>query len=85
VFGKNPLFIYVLSGVWVKLYGIIRIADGVKDGKENFINAYGWLFKNVFQPVFGNFPGSLVFAIFHVLLFWFIGRILDRKKIYIRV
>jgi predicted acyltransferase len=85
VFGKNPLFIYVLSGVWVKTYGIIRIADGIKDGKQTFINAYGWIYQSIFQPLLGNFPGSLAFAIFHVLLFWFIGRILDRRKIYIRV
>ncbi len=85
VFGKNPLFIFVLSGVWVKLYALARIPDGIKDGKEVFINAYSWLFKYVFQPTFGNYPGSLLFAIFHVLVFWLIGSILDRKKIYIRV
>lgn len=85
VFGKNPLFIFVLSGVWVKLYALARIPDGIKDGKEVFINAYSWLFKYVFQPTFGNYPGSLLFAIAHVLVFWLIGSILDRKKIYIRV
>lgn len=85
VFGKNPLFIFVLSGVWVKLYALARIPDGMKDGKETFINAYSWLFKYVFQPALGNFPGSLAFAIFHVVVFWLIGSILDRKKIYIRV
>lgn len=62
-----------------------QIPDGMKDGKEVFINAYSWLFKYVFQPTFGNYPGSLLFAIFHVLVFWLIGSILDRKKIYIRV
>jgi predicted acyltransferase len=85
VFGKNPLFIFVLSGVWVKLYALARIPNGVKDGKPAFINAYGWLYKNVFQETLGNFPGSLAFAIFHVLLFWFIGSILNKRKIYIKV
>jgi predicted acyltransferase len=85
VFGKNPLFIYVLSGVWVKLYGIIRIPNAVKDGKETFINGYAWVFQKIFQPVLGDYPGSLAFAITHVLVFWAIGLILDRKKIYIRV
>ncbi len=85
VFGKNPLFIYVLSGVWIKLYFLMRIPNGIKDGKESFINGYGWLFEHVFQPLLGNFPGSLAFAISHVLVFWLIGTILDRKKIYIRV
>jgi predicted acyltransferase len=85
VFGKNPLFIFVLSGVWVKLYAFARIPDGIKDGKEVFINAYSWLFKYMFQPALGNLPGSLAFAISHVIIFWLIGSILDRKKIYIRV
>ncbi len=85
VFGKNPLFIYVLSGVWVKLYGIIHIANGTKDGKPVFINGYAWLFENVFQPLFGNYGGSLAFAITHVLIFWLIGSILHKKRIYIRV
>jgi predicted acyltransferase len=85
VFGKNPLFIFVLSGVWVKLYALARIPDGFKDEKEVFINAYTWLFKYVFQPALGNYPGSLAFAVTHVIIFWLIGAILDKKKIYIRV
>ena len=85
VFGKNPLFIYVLSGVWIKIYFLMRIPDGVIDGKPTFINGYDWLFKHVFQPSLGNYGGSLAFAISHVFVFWLIGRILDRKKIYIRV
>jgi predicted acyltransferase len=85
VFGKNPLFIFVLSGVWVKLYALARIPDGFKDEKEVFISAYTWLFKYVFQPALGNYPGSLAFAVTHVIIFWLIGAILDKKKIYIRV
>jgi len=85
VFGKNPLFIFVLSGVWVKLYALARIPDGIREEKEVFINAYGWLYKYVFQPILGDYPGSLAFAIAHVVVFWLIGRRLDRKKIYVRV
>jgi len=85
VFGKNPLFIFVLSGVWVKLYGLARIPDGIREEKEVFINAYGWLYKYVFQAILGDYPGSLAFAIAHVVIFWLIGRILDRKNIYVRV
>jgi predicted acyltransferase len=76
LFGKNPLLIFVLSGVIVKIYGLIRIGD---------TNAYGGLYKYVFQPLAGNFFGSLLFAISHVLLFLAIGWLLDRKKIYVRV
>jgi predicted acyltransferase len=76
LFGKNPLFIFVMSGVLVKIYGLIRIGD---------TNAYGALYKNVFQPLAGDYVGSLLFAIAHVLLFLLVGWILDRKRIYVRV
>jgi predicted acyltransferase len=76
LFGKNPLFIYVMSGVIVKLYFLIRIND---------TNAYGGLYKYVFQPIGGNFFGSLLFAIYHVLLLLLLGWFLNKKKIYIRV
>jgi predicted acyltransferase len=75
IFGKNPLFIYVVAGIWTKIYGVIRVGDG---------NAAGALYDNVFKPV-GDFNGSLLFAIAHVLLFLFIGWLLDRKKIYVKV
>ena len=76
LFGKNPLFIYALSGMIVRIYGLIRIGD---------TNAYGGLYKYVFQPLAGNYVGSLLFALFHVLLFLLVAWILDRRKIYIRV
>jgi len=85
VFGKNPLFIYVLAGVWIESYFLFRIPSGVKDGETTYTSMYGWLYQTIFQPLLGNYNGSLAFAITHVLIFWMIGSILARKKIYIRV
>lgn len=85
VFGKNPLFIYVLAGVWFKLYGVMHIPDEMKDGVQTFTNAHGWLFKNIFQPVLGDYGGSLCFALAHIAIFWAIGKVMDRKGIYVRV
>jgi predicted acyltransferase len=76
LFGKNPLLIFALSGMIVRIYGLIRIGD---------TNAYGGLYKYVFQPLAGNYGGSLLFAIAHVLLFLLIGWVLDRRKIYFKV
>jgi predicted acyltransferase len=76
LFGKNPLLIYALSGIIVKIYGLIRIGE---------MGAYGALYKYVFQPLAGNFLGSLFFAIFHVLLFMAIAWWLDRRRIFFRV
>ena len=75
LFGRNPLLIYALSGIIVKIYGLILIGD---------TNAYGALYQYVFQPLAGNFLGSLLFAIAHVLFFLGVAAILDRKKIYLK-
>lgn len=76
LFGRNPLLIYILSGVVVKTYGLILIDD---------TNAYGALYKYVFQPIGGNYIGSLLFALFHVLLLLGVAWWLDRRRIYFRV
>ncbi|MBT1696430.1 DUF1624 domain-containing protein [Fulvivirgaceae bacterium PWU4] len=76
LFGKNPLLIYALSGIIVKIYGLIRIDDG---------GAYGAIYRYVFQPIGGDYFGSLLFALAHVALFLLVGWFLDKKKIYVRV
>ena len=76
LFGKNPLLIYALSGILVRIYGLILIGD---------TNAYGALYQYVFRPLAGNFVGSLLFAIAHVLLFLAVGWFLDRRRIYLKV
>lgn len=80
VFGKNPLFIFVLSGVWVRLYGLVRIP-----ANNDYEGLGGWMYNHVFAPIFGNMNGSLLYAIFHVIIFWGIAWWLDKKKIYIKV
>ena len=76
LFGKNALLIYALSGIIVRIYGLILIGD---------TNAYGGLYQYIFQPLAGNFVGSLLFAIAHVLLFLAIAWFLDRRRIYLKV
>ena len=76
LFGKNPLLIYALSGILVRIYGLILIGD---------TNAYGALYQYVFRPLAGNFVGSLLFAIAHVLFFLAVGWFLDRRRIYLKV
>ncbi|MDX2048294.1 MAG: DUF5009 domain-containing protein [Chitinophagaceae bacterium] len=85
VFGKNPLFIYVLSGAWARLYGLFSIEDGMKDGKPVFKNLGGWIYDHLFATAFGNMNGSLLYAIFHIIIFWLICLWLDKRRIYIKV
>jgi predicted acyltransferase len=87
VFGKNPLFIFVLSGFLPRLLGLIRIPNGINDkGEAAFLTPFGWFYEYICKPVSSNLnTGSLVYAIAMILMYWFIGWLLDRKKIYIKV
>lgn len=81
VFGMNPLFIFALSGLWVKcLYHFVSISTN-----EGVMNGYKALYTGVFVPLAGELNGSLLFAITHIIFFWFIGWVLYRNKIFIKV
>ncbi|WP_160713319.1 acyltransferase family protein [Chitinophaga solisilvae] len=76
VFGKNPLFLYLLSEVLVILMYVIHI---------NGSSLYKWINDVIFQPVSPGKFGSLLFSLAYMLLCWSIGFILDKKRIYVRV
>lgn len=77
VFGKNPLFIYLLSELGVILLYFFRVGDAKQ-------STYTWLYTNLFQHA-GNYLGSFLFAITFMLLCWLVGFFLDKRKIYVRV
>ncbi len=82
VFGRNPLFIFALSGLWaITLSRLIHI----KGPGGKMLNGYSWLYQQVFVPLAGTMNGSLLFALTHVALFWLIGYILHKNKVYIKV
>ncbi|WP_240894430.1 acyltransferase family protein [Parapedobacter sp. SGR-10] len=81
VFGKNALFIYVLSGVFPKTLRLIRIEE-----EEHFTNPLRWFYKNICANIPGPPElGSLIYSLCLVVLMWTIAYWLDRKKIYIKV
>ena len=75
VFGRNPLFIYLLSELMVTVLFIIRIGD---------MPLYQWVYQNIFAHA-GAYIGSLLFAITYMLFCWSVGYFLDKRKIYVRV
>ncbi len=88
VFGKNALFIFVLSGALPRLLGLIRIPNGLTtEGKQKFIAPFGWFYEHVCKPILPFDPriGSLIYAILFILFMWFLAWLLDKKKIYIKV
>ncbi|MEB0262176.1 MULTISPECIES: heparan-alpha-glucosaminide N-acetyltransferase domain-containing protein [unclassified Mucilaginibacter] len=74
--GKNPLAIYILSEVLIISFWMIKIGD------KNFV---GWINDVFYQKIAPGAFGSLLFAITYMLLCWCVGKVLDNKKIYIRV
>jgi predicted acyltransferase len=80
VFGTNAIFAYFIAGIWTRLMLMIQIPSGA-----DMVNLYDWLYLKVFAPIAGNLNGSLLFAVFQVLLIWAVSLILYRKKIFVRL
>jgi predicted acyltransferase len=77
VFGKNPLFIYLLSELLVTVLFMIHVGS---DGQSLF----RWIYADIFSYA-GPYWGSLFFALAYMLLCWSVGYFLDKKRIYVRV
>lgn len=76
VFGKNPLFLYLLSEVLAILFWFFRV---------NGVSLYQWINDTIFQPISPGKFGSLLFSLAFMLTCWLVGYILDKRKIYVRV
>ena len=87
VFGKNPLFIFVLSGSIPRLQALIRIPNGTGlDGKPAYLTPFAWFYEHICKPISDN-PnnGSLLYALCTIGMYWLIVYFMDKKKIYIKV
>lgn len=76
VFGRNPLFIYLLSEVL--LISLYIIPAGDKRVPQ-------WLNDDVFGSFASPVNASFLFAFFFMLTNWIVGYFLDKKKIYVKV
>lgn len=76
VFGRNTLFIYLLSEVFVILMWSIPVGDN---------SLYRWIYVNLFKSWAGDMNGSPLFAIWVMLSCWLVGYIMDKRKIYVKV
>ena len=75
IFGKNPLFIYIVADLLLVLVqALFPDADIVTRINTGF-----------FQVIAPGPVGSLLFALCFMLVCWCVGYVLDRRKIYIRV
>ena len=79
-FGINPLFMYMVGAIYSILLGNIRFAFG--DVK---ISLQRYIYSECLQPLLGDYPGSLAYALLFVSLVWATGYILYKKQIYIKI
>jgi len=87
VFGKNPLFIFFLSGFLPRIFALFRWVDHYTEaGTPVYLSPLPWFYEHVCKPISGNPKnGSLLYAICMITFYWSIVYLLDRKKIYIKV
>lgn len=75
IYGTNPLFVYILSFLFVTVYLNVSVGNS---------SLYRWLyeqFKLVAEPTLASF----LFALFHVILFWFVSLLLYQRRIFIKI
>lgn len=83
VFGKNPLFIFFLSGFLPRVLNLVRF----NDGNGGHTTPFGWFYNHICRQPFitDERLSSLLYAVSLIILYWLIVYVLDKKKIYIRV
>ncbi|WP_162417348.1 acyltransferase family protein [Cyclobacterium roseum] len=76
VFGKNPLILYVLSGVLVRLMLMVPVGH---------LSLKTWIYEQFYSSFLPPKMASLTFAISFMLLIWLVGWVMDKRKWYIKV
>jgi len=86
VFGKNPLFIFVLSGFLPRVLALLRWVDHVTpDGKKVYTSALLWFYNHFCKTSFNLKIGSLLYAICFIAFMWLIAWWMDRRRVYVKV
>ena len=87
VFGKNPLFIFVLSGFLPRVLAMFRWTDHTTpEGKPVYTSAFPWFYEHICKNIATDLRvGSLLYALITIIFYWLIVYVLDKKKIYIKV
>lgn len=81
IFGRNSILAFVGSGLLVKtLLVVFRWQEG-----EKTVTLYGWLYRQLYVPIFPDYVASLVFALTHVVFWLAILALLDRRGIFLKV
>ncbi len=87
VFGKNPLFIFVLSGFLPRVLALLRWVDHTDEkGEPVFTSALPWFYEHICKNINSDLRiGSFLYALSFIACMFALAYILDKKKIYIKV
>ena len=86
VFGKNPLFIFFLSGFLPRVLALLRFEDLSLEAGNTTTSALPWFWNHICKPISEDLRnGSLLYAVCMIAFYWSIVYVLDKKKIYIKV
>jgi predicted acyltransferase len=86
-FGRNPLFVFVLSGLVPRILSLLRWSTGhTPEGATLWTSPLPWVYQTLFAPL-GSDPrlGSLLFACANLACYAALALWLDRRRLYIRV
>lgn len=86
-FGRNPLLLFVLSGLVPRALGLLRWPEGMAaDGTPLWTTPLRWAYQSGFAGI-GSDPrlGSLLYAIAYTSLYAALALWLDRRRLYLRV
>ncbi len=79
-FGVNPLFVYVLAGIFANLVANIKVSSG-----DAQISLKGYIYTSLLQPWAGDYFGSLLYALAFITICWACGYALYKRNIYIKI
>ncbi len=80
-FGRNPLLLFVLSGLLGRALSLIKVSGDTGAA----ISLKELLYRRAFASWLAPFDASLAYALATVLLFTLIALGLDRRRIYVRL
>ena len=85
-FGRNPLFIFVLSGLVPRFLALWRWPALDPAAATPWMSPLPWLHQHVFADLSSD-PrfGSLLYAVAHLACYALLAGWLDRRRIYLRV
>lgn len=90
-FGRNPLLLFVLSGLVPRVLGLLRWPAGANaDGSPRWTSPLPWFHDSVTAPLgrlVSDDPrlGSLLYALAHLAVYAALGAWLHRRRIFLRV